>query len=46
MTLTFDLPAARGGAVELGVIGSFDRGGARMLAAHAWAQLKDCPPHS
>jgi hypothetical protein len=46
MTLTFDLPAARGGAVELGVIGSFDRGGARMLAAHAWAPLKDCPPHS
>jgi len=45
MTFTFDLPAARGGAVELDVIGSFDRSGSRMLGAHAWAPLLDCPPH-
>jgi hypothetical protein len=43
LTLTFDLPASRGGAVELGIIGRFDF--AELItpaSAHAWAPLKFC----
>jgi hypothetical protein len=40
LTLTFDLPPARGGT-ELGIVGILDWDG-RSASGHAWAPLRHC----